>query len=110
SRVDELQLRQQVCDAARQLWIKGLIVGDGGMVCVELHRRRYLVTPPGKRRGDLRETDLRIVDVGGMELGEDRVLDENLWRAHRIALQLGVERQTAGTEHDLGAIRATVHA
>lgn len=105
-----MQLRQQVCEAARQLWLKGLIVGDGGLVCAEVHRRRFMVTPPGRRRGDLRESDLRIVDIGGMELGEERVLDEAIWRAHRIAYQIGVERQAAGTEQDLGAFRASVHA
>lgn len=108
--MDEMVLRQQVCEAARQLWLKGLIVGDGGFICAEVHRRRFLVTPPGRRRGDLQESDLRIVDIGGMELGETRVLDEALWRAHRIALQIGVERQAVGTEQELGALRASIHA
>lgn len=114
--MDEALLRQQVSNAARQLWMKGLLVADGGLLSAEVHRRRYLITPPGKRRSDLLESDLRLCDIGGLELGGGQGLDEVSWRVHRVAYQVGLERQVGEPRPDAtfrdGAappIHATVH-
>ena len=85
--MDELLLREQFISALRQLWSRGLIVGSDGMLCCEAHRRRYLVTPVGKRRADLSPEDLICVDIGGENvLGGEGVLPE-LWQPHRDVYQ-----------------------
>jgi ribulose-5-phosphate 4-epimerase/fuculose-1-phosphate aldolase len=110
--VDEASLRQNVSNAARQLWMKGLLVADGGMVTAEVHRRRYLVTPPGKRRSEMQDDDLRMCDIGGQELGGGIGLDEAHWRVHRIAYQISLERIDAPLPGKTapGPILATVQA
>ena len=85
--MDELALREYVCQAAYQLWLRGLLVGDGGMVTVETHRHRYLATPPGTRRSTLRAADLLCVDVGGLDVEGGSSIEPGLWRLHRLAYQ-----------------------
>lgn len=86
--MDEAKLRQAVCDAGQQLWQRRLIHGQGGLVCAELNRRGFIVTPPGRRRAALRPDQLMCVDLTGVDmLSSDRPLPEDLWRPHRVALQ-----------------------
>ena len=87
--MDEATLRTQVCQAAQQLWMRGMLVADKGMVTAEVHRRRFLATPQGKRRADLRADDLFCVDVGGHNIDGEGALDQTDWRPHRIAYRLG---------------------
>ena len=109
--MDEMALRQQISLAARQLWMKGLIVADSGAVTAEVHRRRYVVTPPGMRRCDLPEKSLSICDIGGVELNGSPSLSDEAWRPHRIAYQVGLERQAeANTPVTAPPIGATVLA
>ncbi len=102
--MDEQLLRERVCQGAQQLWMRGLLAGDGGLVSVESHRRRFLVTPPGRRRSDLLPADLMTVDLGGLDMNGGPGLASDLWRPHRIAYQ--IERETPGVGSQ--AIRATV--
>ena len=116
--MDENKLRTQVCDAARQLWMRGLVTGEGGMVTVEAHRRRYLATPTGRRRADLEPQDLAMIDQSGENLHGEGGLPERVWRPHRAAYRAGFggELRTAAgpaalpPPQDAGgrAIRATV--
>jgi hypothetical protein len=109
--VDEAALRQQICQAARQMWLRGLIVGDGGLISAEVHRRRYLVTAPGRRRAELTEADLWMVDLGGIPLGGGLSLDETLWKPHRFLYHIEVERQSGiAIGNRTTAIRAAVLA
>lgn len=82
--MDEHQLRQQLCQATQQLWTRGMAPGDSGAVSLECHRRRYLITPPGRRRSNLHNEDLLVVDIGG-EAVEGHVLPAAYWRPHRLA-------------------------
>lgn len=116
--MDENKLRTQVCDAARQLWMRGLVTGEGGMVTAEAHRRRYLATPAGHRRADLAPQDLALIDQSGENLHGEGGLSERLWRPHRAAYRAGFggELRTAAGPASLPppqesggrAIRATV--
>lgn len=92
--MDEHQLRQQLCQATHQLWTRGMAPGDSGSVSVECHRRRYLVTPPGRRRSNLHNEDLLVVDIGG-EAVEGHILPANYWRPHRMAYQSNGLSQTS---------------
>lgn len=99
--MDEATLRTQVCQAAQQLWMRGLLVADHGMVTAEVHRRRFLATPQGKRRADLRPDDLFCVDVGGQNIDGEGSLDEADWLPHRIAYRLN--QQNAGPDEVVAA-------
>ncbi len=85
--MDESQLRERFCAALRQLWTRGLIVGSDGMLCCEVHRRRYLTAPTGKRRIDLKPDDLICVDIGGENVQGGEGVEANLWQPHRDVYQ-----------------------
>jgi ribulose-5-phosphate 4-epimerase/fuculose-1-phosphate aldolase len=85
--MDEAQLREQFCQAVRQLWTRGMLVGADGLVCCEVHRRRYLVTPTGTRRIDLSPADLICVDIGGENVNGGEGIPPELWQPHRDVYQ-----------------------
>lgn len=86
-KMDETQLRERFCKALRQLWTRGMIVGADGMLCCEVHRRRYLTTPIGKRRVDLDTDDLICVDIGGENVQGGEGIPIELWQPHRDVYQ-----------------------
>lgn len=85
--MDEEQLRQQVCRASHQLWLRGLVAGAGGLVALEMHRRRYLVTPPDVRRIDVQPGDVVCVDLAGVELRREVEFAPEVWTPHRVSFQ-----------------------
>ncbi len=85
--MDETQLRERFCLAVRQLWTRGMIVGADGLLCCEVHRRRYLVTPMGQRRIDLKPQDLTCVDIGGENVHGGEGIPPELWQPHRDVYQ-----------------------
>lgn len=103
--MEEGQLREQVCQAAHQLWLRGLMVGELGLISSEEHRRRYVVTPPGLRRSDLQPDDLWVVDVGGVAVDSTASLEPNLWLPHRVAYQRRLNEGDGGAP-----VRATIAA
>lgn len=100
--MDAGSFRVLICQAAQQLWMRGLLVGQSGIITVEEHRRRYLVTPPGVRRSVLTPEDLVVVDVGGADISGTQVIDADIWMPHRLAYQ-------EGTNSD-AQVHATVEA
>ena len=107
--LDEQELRQQLVGGAYQLWARGVISGDNGLVSVKVNRRRYLVTPPGKRRGALQPADVLPVDMGGMALDLGRDLPDHVWNPHRLAYQS--DRSGMGASFtDQHEVKATVLA
>ncbi len=106
---DEQELRQQMCTTAFQLWARGVLSGDTGLVSVKVNRRRYLVTPPGKRRASMALADVLAVDMGGIALTADRGLDEITWSPHRLAYQADRSGMTVGWS-DKHEVKATVLA
>ena len=97
---DEEKLRREVCQAAQQLWVRGLIAGDRGLVSAELNRRRYLTTPLRKRRADLQPDDLLCVDVGGESIQATHGLDPPQWMPHRLAYQARVDGDLDAGSHN----------
>jgi len=107
--MEDLALRERICQGAQQLWLRGLLAGDAGLLTVEAHRRRFLVTPPGKRRSDLLPLDLMNVDLGGVDMNNGPALAPELWRPHRIAYQ--IDRDSApGITSTSAPVRATLLA
>lgn len=93
--------------------MRGLIAGDSGLVTVELNRRRFLTTPLGKRRAELRPEDLLCVDLGGESIQDALGLDPDLWMPHRLAYQTRVDDvYSTGSPNNgqLAPIRATILA
>lgn len=109
--MDEDQLRQQVCNASHQLWMRGLVAGADGLVALELHRRRYIVTPPGRRRINLQPSDLICVDMEGIDMQRDAKVAPEAWEPHRVVFQHTMnalpEDIRRGTNRD---VKATVLA
>lgn len=85
--MDESLIREQFCQAVRQLWTRGMLVGADGLLSCEVHRRRYLVTPIGRRRVDLEPGDLTCVDIGGENVHGGEGIPLKLWQPHRDVYQ-----------------------
>lgn len=94
--MDETQLREKFCLALRQLWTRGMIVGADGFLSCEVHRRRYLATPAGRRRVDLEPADLICVDIGGDNVNSGEGVPMDIWQPHRDAYQTHLD-PAAGT-------------
>lgn len=99
-----------MCRASHQLWSRGLVAGDDGLVCVELNRRRYVVAPPGSRKADLHPQQAREVDldgeiIGATRDGAPRSVSPTYWRPCMLALQASIR-----TEIDQRGPGPTVHA
>ena len=108
--MDDLQVRQAVCRASHELWLRGLVAGDDGLVCVELNRRRYVVAPPGSRKADLQPQQAREVDldgeiVGTTRDGAPRSVSPTYWRPCMLALQAAIRH-----DQDRRGPGPTVHA
>ncbi|MEM9416032.1 MAG: class II aldolase/adducin family protein [Planctomycetota bacterium] len=108
--MDEQHVRQAVCRAAYELWLRGLVAGDDGLVCVELNRRRYVVAPPGVRKANAQPHQTRDVDLDGEAVGDSRgggraAVPPAYWRPCMAALRL-----SARNAEDPRADGPTVHA
>jgi L-fuculose-phosphate aldolase len=101
--MDEMALREAVCRAAYQLWQRGLLAGDQGLLTAEWYRRRYLATPAGQRRAELTPQALALVDIGGQAIEPSDGLAAATWRPHRLAYQSRDELATADTGRTIEA-------
>ncbi len=78
-----------------------MLPGDQGVLAVELHRRRYLTTPPQVRRAALKPQDLVVVDAEGTGLDSDRNMPPAVWGYHQAAF---------GVTRDLGHVGCSILA
>ncbi len=85
--MEDQALREKLCLSAYQLWLRGMMPGEAGLLSVESTRRRFLVTPLGFRRAELRAGDLATVDLGGMAVDGGHGLEPGVWLPHRMAYQ-----------------------
>lgn len=60
--------REEIVDAGRRLWARGLVAGSEGNVSVRLDAGRILTTPSGACKGLLSPGDLVVVDPTGIPL------------------------------------------
>lgn len=100
--MDEDRLRNQICLTAHQMWVRGLIAGDAGIISTELHRRRYLVTPMHARRADLQPDQIICVDVGGLNIQGGSGLNDTHWHPHRAAYQATLRMPAPGEPASAG--------
>ncbi len=64
-RLDEGAARAAICEAAREIWLRGLGGAGDGNLSVRLDARRILTTPSACHKGHLDPEDLVIVDLQG---------------------------------------------
>jgi L-fuculose-phosphate aldolase len=71
-RISEWKLKELMCDIGRRIWIKGFCAGNEGNHSYRLSEDRFLCTPTGISKGQLKPDDLCIVDSEGKQVSGKR--------------------------------------
>lgn len=72
----EESLRNQLCFFAHRLWDRGLIGGAEGNLSCRLGADRFLATPAGFIKRDLKPEDFVVVDLDGKPIGNGKPSSE----------------------------------
>lgn len=67
-RVAEWKLREQLCDVGRRIWLKGFCAGNEGNHSFRMADNRFLCTPTGISKGNLKPDDICTVDAEGRQV------------------------------------------
>ncbi|MEX0775311.1 MAG: class II aldolase/adducin family protein [Phycisphaeraceae bacterium] len=62
------QLKQEICEIGRRIWIKGFCAGNEGNHSVRIGADRFLCTPTGISKGFLTPEDVIVVDGEGKQV------------------------------------------
>jgi len=68
----ELEIKQEICEMCRRLWVKGFVAGNDGNISYRLGDGRFLCTPTGVSKGFLTPDDIAVVDGEGKQLSGDK--------------------------------------
>jgi len=68
SRLSEFQLKEQMCEIGRRIWLKGFCAGNEGNHSFRLSENRVLCTPTGISKGFLKPDDICTVDLEGKQI------------------------------------------
>ncbi len=68
----EFKLKEAMCDVGRKIWLKGFCAGNEGNHSYRIGKDRFLCTPTGISKGELRADDLCVVDGNGKQLAGKR--------------------------------------
>jgi len=71
-RISEFKLKEQMCDVGRRIWLKGFCAGNEGNHSYRIGPDRYLCTPTGISKGNLKPDDLCVVDGEGKQISGKR--------------------------------------
>lgn len=71
-RISEFKLKEQMCDVGRRIWLKGFCAGNEGNHSYRIGPDRYLCTPTGISKGNLKPDDLCVVDGDGKQISGKR--------------------------------------
>src|SRR6266576_3093757 len=71
-RVSEFKIKEQLCDIGRRIWIKGFCAGNEGNHSYRIGPDRFLCTPTGISKGNLKPDDLCVVDGEGKQISGKR--------------------------------------
>ncbi len=66
--VSEFKIREQLCDIGRRIWTKGFCAGNEGNHSYRLGDNKFLCTPTGISKGNLKPDDICLVDGAGKQL------------------------------------------
>src|SRR5215212_4928213 len=72
SRISEFKLKEQMCDVGRRIWLKGFCAGNEGNHSYRIAPDRFLCTPTGISKGNLKPDDLCVVDGEGKQISGKR--------------------------------------
>src|SRR5438046_3822850 len=67
-RVSEWKLKEQMCDIGRRIWLKGFCAGNEGNHSFRVGENRFLCTPTGISKGNLKPDDICVVDIDGKQV------------------------------------------
>ncbi|MFT3788256.1 MAG: class II aldolase/adducin family protein [Tepidisphaeraceae bacterium] len=70
--ISEFKLREQMCDIGRRIWLKGFCAGNEGNHSYRMAGGKFLCTPTGISKGNLKPDDLCVVDITGKQLAGKR--------------------------------------
>ena len=71
-RLGEFQLKEQMCEIGRRIWLKGFCAGNEGNHSYRIAENKVLCTPTGISKGFLRPDDICTVDLEGKQLSGKR--------------------------------------
>jgi len=71
-RISEFKLKEQMCDVGRRIWLKGFCAGNEGNHSYRIGPDRFLCTPTGISKGNLKPDDLCVVDGEGKQISGKR--------------------------------------
>src|SRR2546428_5561398 len=71
-RVSEFQLKEQMCEIGRRIWLKGFCAGNEGNHSYRIGEDRVLCTPTGISKGFLKPDDICTVDMEGKQVAGKR--------------------------------------
>lgn len=71
-RMSEWKLKELMCDIGRRIWLKGFCAGNEGNHSYRLSEDRFLCTPTGISKGQLKPDDLCVVDAEGKQVSGKR--------------------------------------
>src|SRR5215210_309980 len=71
-RVSEFQLKEQMCEIGRRIWLKGFCAGNEGNHSYRIGADRVLCTPTGISKGFLKPDDITTVDMEGKQVAGKR--------------------------------------
>ncbi len=84
---DDSQLRSQMCDIGRNLWLKNMVAANDGNLSIRIDQDRVLCTPTGVSKGFLDPAQLAVVDMSGT------VLSDTLAPSSEIKMHLRVYQE-----------------
>src|SRR5882724_7799388 len=96
-RISEFKLKEQMCDIGRRIWLKGFCAGNEGNHSYRIGPDRFLCTPTGISKGNLKPDDLCVVDMTGKQISGKRK------RTSEILLHLAVYKHRAD-------VKAVIHS
>src|SRR4051812_18170262 len=97
TRIPEFNLREQVVEAGKKIWLKGLYAGNEVNDCYLLDKERIRGWESVISRGNLKPDDMCIVDYEGKQLAGKRK------RTSEILLHLAIYKERAD-------VKAVIHS
>ncbi len=81
--VSEFKIKEEMCEIGRRIWLKGFCAGNEGNHSFRLPNGKFLVTPTGISKGNLKPDDICTVDIDGKQIaGKRKRSSEFLMHAH----------------------------
>src|SRR5256714_4019453 len=71
-RVSEFAMKEQMCSIGRRIWLKGFCAGNEGNHSYRIGENRFLCTPTGISKGNLKPDDICTVDGEGKQISGKR--------------------------------------